>query len=49
MYASTRQEELARTGWGEAQREAFLRQQFDAQSSYYRENYTEAAQLNTAS
>ena len=43
VYASTRQEELAQTGWGEAQKEAFLRQQFEAQSRYYREHYSEAS------
>ena len=43
VYASTRQEELAQTGWGEALIETFLRQQFDAQSSYYRENYSETS------
>jgi ribosomal protein S18 acetylase RimI-like enzyme len=42
VYASTRQEELAQTGWSEALIEAFLRQQFDAQSHYYREHYQEA-------
>lgn len=39
VYASTRREELSRTGWDEAQKASFLRQQFDAQSRYYRENY----------
>ena len=39
VYASTRQEELAKIGWTEEQKEAFLRQQFEAQSRYYRENY----------
>ena len=43
VYASTRQEELAQTGWGEALIETFLRQQFDAQSHYYRENYSETS------
>ena len=42
VYASTRQEELAQTGWDEAHKESFLRMQFDAQSRYYREHYTEA-------
>ncbi len=42
VYASTRQEELAQTGWDEAQKAAFLRMQFDAQASYYREHYAEA-------
>ena len=43
VYASTRQEELAQTGWSEAQKTTFLRQQFDAQSSYYREHYRETS------
>jgi ribosomal protein S18 acetylase RimI-like enzyme len=43
VYASTRLEELAQTGWSEALRETFLRQQFDAQSRYYREHYQEAS------
>lgn len=43
VYASTRQEELAQTGWSEAQKTAFLRQQFEAQHRYYREHYSEAS------
>jgi ribosomal protein S18 acetylase RimI-like enzyme len=43
VYASTREEELALVNWGEAQKAAFLRQQFDAQSRHYREYYPEAA------
>jgi ribosomal protein S18 acetylase RimI-like enzyme len=39
VYASTREEELARTGWDETQKTAFLRMQFDAQSRYYKEHY----------
>ena len=39
VYASTRQEELAQTGWNKAQKEAFLRQQFDTQDRYYKEHY----------
>jgi GNAT superfamily N-acetyltransferase len=42
VYASTREAELAQTGWDETQKAAFLRMQFDAQSRYYREHYTEA-------
>ena len=41
VYASTRQEELAQTGWSEEQRASFLRMQFDAQSRYYKEHYEE--------
>lgn len=42
VYAGTRQEELARTGWDETQKEAFLRMQFEAQSRHYREHYAGA-------
>lgn len=41
-YTSTRREELTRTGWSEEQKDSFLRMQFDAQSSYYREHYAGA-------
>ena len=43
VYASTRQVELAQTGWPKEQKAAFLRMQFDAQSRYYREHYSEAS------
>lgn len=39
LYASTREEELAPTGWTNEQKEAFLRMQFEAQSKQYRETY----------
>jgi ribosomal protein S18 acetylase RimI-like enzyme len=42
VYASTRAEELAVVPWDEAEREAFLRAQFDAQDRWYREHYTQA-------
>src|SRR5262245_6692545 len=42
IYASTRAEELAQVDWDEAQKAAFLRMQFDAQHSYYHENYPNA-------
>lgn len=35
LYASTRQAEVDRTGWPPLQKQAFLRQQFQAQHSYY--------------
>lgn len=38
-YASTRTEELKVTGWPEQQKEAFLRQQFHAQSVHYAKYY----------
>ncbi|HXI91705.1 MAG TPA: GNAT family N-acetyltransferase [Blastocatellia bacterium] len=39
VYESTRAEELALTNWDEVQRDAFLRMQFKAQQSHYREHY----------
>lgn len=43
VYAGTRAEELRVVAdWSEAQKEAFLRQQFDAQDRYYREHYRNA-------
>jgi GNAT superfamily N-acetyltransferase len=43
VYASTRQEELAVTGWSAEQKQAFLAMQFNAQHAYYQENYSGAA------
>ena len=43
MYASTRAEELSVVPWDDAQKAAFLRQQFDAQDAWWRENYAEAS------
>jgi ribosomal protein S18 acetylase RimI-like enzyme len=42
VYAGTRREELAQTGWSEGQKASFLRMQFEAQGRYYREHYDEA-------
>ncbi len=42
VYASTRTEELAQTGWEEAQREALLRMQFRAQQAHYQSYYADA-------
>lgn len=42
VYASTRAEELERVPWGDAQKEAFVRQQFEAQDLHYREHYPTA-------
>ena len=42
VYAGTRTEELALVPWDQAQKEAFLRSQFDAQSRWYREHYARA-------
>ena len=43
VYACTRAEEMAMVPWTDEQRETFLRFQFDAQDSYYRSQYPEAA------
>lgn len=43
LYASTRREELAVTGWPQERIDAFLAQQFDAQHKYYTEHYTAAS------
>src|SRR5688500_2223647 len=43
LYASTRAEELAVTGWSAEETAAFCRQQYDAQSAHYRENYPGAS------
>jgi GNAT superfamily N-acetyltransferase len=42
VYASSRAEELAITGWSEEQKAAFCRSQFEAQRAYYAENYRDA-------
>jgi ribosomal protein S18 acetylase RimI-like enzyme len=42
LYASTREEELAVTGWSEEQTREFCRMQFEAQSAHYREHYPAA-------
>lgn len=42
VYASTREEELAPVPWPPEAKEAFLRQQFDAQDSWWRANYAGA-------
>ncbi|MFL6520928.1 MAG: GNAT family N-acetyltransferase [Chthoniobacterales bacterium] len=43
VYASSRAEELAVTGWPEELKADFCQRQFDAQSAYYAENYPEAS------
>jgi GNAT superfamily N-acetyltransferase len=45
VYGSTRLEELALTNWDEAQREAFVRMQFNAQQAHYRQHYPEGEHL----
>lgn len=42
LYASTREEELSVTPWSEEEKAAFLRQQFEAQHTFYMEQFTEA-------
>ncbi|HEY5713678.1 MAG TPA: GNAT family N-acetyltransferase [Allosphingosinicella sp.] len=45
LYASTRAEEVAATGWPEAMQAAFLEQQHQAQHHHYRASYPEAEWL----
>ncbi len=42
VYSSARAEEMATTGWSEADIAAFLAQQFQFQHQYYREHYADA-------
>jgi ribosomal protein S18 acetylase RimI-like enzyme len=42
VYAGTREQELAQTGWNDEQREAFLRMQFDAQHQDYTRRFSSA-------
>jgi ribosomal protein S18 acetylase RimI-like enzyme len=43
LYASTREAELAVTGWGPEQKRAFLTMQFEAQHSHYHKHFGQAA------
>lgn len=43
IYGSTRAEELTRVPWTDEQKTAFVVMQFEAQRSYYREVYPDAA------
>jgi ribosomal protein S18 acetylase RimI-like enzyme len=43
VYATSRAEELAVTGWPEELKANFCRSQFDAQSAYYAANYPDAS------
>jgi ribosomal protein S18 acetylase RimI-like enzyme len=43
VYASTRWDELAPTGWSDEEKAIFCRRQFDAQSAHYVANYPEAS------
>ena len=42
LYASTRLHEIAAFGWPEAQQQAFLRMQFNAQQQWYKMSYEHA-------
>jgi ribosomal protein S18 acetylase RimI-like enzyme len=42
VYASTRAEELALVNWSDAEKDAFLRMQFDAQHRHYQQHYPAA-------
>lgn len=43
VYASTRVEELAPTGWSDEEKAVFCRRQFDAQTAHYTANYPGAS------
>lgn len=43
LYASTREEELSTVQWSEQEKESFLRMQFTAQHTYYRQQYPAAS------
>jgi ribosomal protein S18 acetylase RimI-like enzyme len=45
LYASTRREEVAHTGWPAEMQEAFLRQQHEAQHSHYSLHFADAEWL----
>ena len=42
LYASTREEELSLVPWSAAEKEAFLTMQFNAQHTYYQEQFKKA-------
>jgi GNAT superfamily N-acetyltransferase len=43
LYASTREQELARTNWSDEQKAMFCRMQFNAQTTDYQRNYPDAS------
>ncbi|SIT13079.1 Acetyltransferase (GNAT) family protein [Roseivivax lentus] len=45
VYRSTREDELALTGWSEDEKAAFIAMQFNAQHSHYRAHYPDALWL----
>jgi ribosomal protein S18 acetylase RimI-like enzyme len=42
VYASTRQDEMALMPWGDDEKNAFLRSQFQFQQQHYRQSYSDA-------
>jgi len=42
LYGSTREEELAQVEWPSAQKDAFVRMQFEAQHAHYQQHYPNA-------
>ena len=42
LYSTTRDAEMALTGWDLAQQQAFLRMQFQFQTTHYRQHYSDA-------
>lgn len=43
VYASTRAHEMSLVNWNDAQKEAFVRMQFNAQHQYYRSQFPQAS------
>jgi RimJ/RimL family protein N-acetyltransferase len=43
LYATTREDELRQVPWAPEQKAAFVRQQFEAQHAFWRENYTDTS------
>jgi GNAT superfamily N-acetyltransferase len=42
LYGTTRESELSQTGWSSAEKEAFIKMQFDAQHRHYQQHFAEA-------
>ena len=42
VYASTREDELSKTGWSPTEKQAFIEMQFDAQHRYYQDQFPSA-------
>jgi ribosomal protein S18 acetylase RimI-like enzyme len=43
LYATTREDELKPVPWSDSQKHDFLRMQFELQTTYYRQHYSDAA------